>query len=129
MDDLSWIRPGHSSHQFNLNEPKSWKDRPIDLRAEAIAQVRPQRRSQLNARRGEEKRTSTRAGSGSRSWSDRAQEPEIRRVRKADASYPSRWYLWKGDAGRAYVRAWESYSWGLRTRPEPWCRFKSEFEG
>ncbi len=154
MKDLSWARgPDPSQRVPDFDRPRSWKERPIDVRAEAAAQVGPQRRGEVIARRVAEwreqrgaaeaaeaadscrrrgsasagKRKSGRGSSStSESGSDSLRTPEVRRRRRADPYYPSSWYLWRGDRGKAYVRAWQSYSWGLSERPKPWNEFEQE---
>ncbi len=151
MKDLSWARGPDPSHRFpDFDRPRSWKERPIDVRAEAAAQVGPQRRGEVIARRVAEwrgaaeaseaaesfrRRGSAPAGkrkpgrgspSTSKSGSDKLRTPEVRRRRLADPYYPSSWYLWRGDRGKAYVKAWRDYSWGLSERPKPWAEFEQE---
>ena len=154
MSDLDWAKgPAELLLTPDFDRPRSWKERPIDVRAEAAVQVGPQRRGEVIARRVAEwreqrdaaeaveaadssrpcgsasaGRTGTRRGSPRTSESDRdgLRTPEIRRRRRADPYYPSSWYLWMGERGKAYVRAWNKYSWGLSERPKPWDEFKQE---
>ena len=141
MSDVGGTRGPDASHRVpDFGRPRSWKERPIDVRAEAAAQVGPQRRGEVIARRIEEWRTQSVAAEaaetprcclpcGPRTVEPRApgrqaiREPEVRRRRKRDPYFPSSWYLWMGDRGKAYVRAWQSYSWGLGERPKPWAEF------
>ncbi|MEX1220104.1 MAG: hypothetical protein WEB05_06925 [Solirubrobacterales bacterium] len=126
----------------DFDQPRSWKEQPIDVRAEAAAQVGPQRRGEVIARRVTEWREqldSTTAGAShcpvpcepgaaGAAPTDREslRTPEVRRRRRRDPYYPSSWYLWRGEKGKAYVRAWESYSWGMSKRPEPWAEFSRD---
>lgn len=124
MNDFDWARPkAASGHGPDLESPGSWKDRPIDVRAEAALQVCPQRRSQVEARRAQ---ASVR---GQALGDNQMIEPEVRRIRKADPYFPNSRYRWMGEPGRAFISAWVAYSWGLSPRPEPWDRFKSNFKG
>ncbi len=144
MSDLDWARgPAKELLAPGFDRPSSWKERPIDVRAEAAAQVGPQRRGEIIARRIGEWReqrdpaesadaSRCRPARGAQTGEPRAtasggmREPEVRRRRKRDPYYPSSWYLWMGDRGKAYVRAWQSYSWGLGERPKPWAEFEQE---
>jgi hypothetical protein len=108
VTDLDWARgPDESRRAPGLDRPRSWKERPVDVRAEAAAQVGPQRRGEVIARRVAEWREQ---GEGDRAEPHRLRTPEVRRRRRNDPGYPSRWYLWRGEKGKSYVRAWESYS-------------------
>ena len=127
MSDVDWARGPADTHLFpDFRQPRSWKERPIDVRAEAAAQVGPQRRGQIEARRIEEWREQRRKACppGCGEELDFLREPEIRRRRRADPYYPSSWYRWMGEKGRAYIRAWNGYSWGLGPRPGPYERQK-----
>jgi hypothetical protein len=141
VTDCEWARgPDASRLTPGFDRPRSWKERPIDVRAEAAAQVGPQRRGEVIARRIadiRDRREAARAEAASRcpalrdteaigagsSGGEGLRTPEIRRRRRSDPYYPSSWFLWMGDKGKAYVRAWESYSWGMSERPEPWAEF------
>lgn len=141
MSEVSWARgPGDSHRVPDFDRSRSWKERPIDVRAEAAAQVGPQRRGEVIARRIEEWREQrvaaeaaeaprcclpcdARTGEARATVSKGVREPEVRRRRKRDPYFPSSRYLWRGDKGKAYVRAWQNYSWGLGERPKPWAEF------
>jgi len=128
VSDFDWTRgPGQELLPPDFDRPRCWKERPIDVRAEAAAQVGPQRRAEVTARRIEEwrkQRVEVEAEDSGRIFTrrepERIREPAIRRRRRHDPFYPSSWFRWRGDKGRAYIEAWRSYSWGLAPRPKPW---------
>ena len=126
MNDLDWVRSLDDSHRFpEFGRPRSWKERPIDVRAEAAAQVGPQRRGQVEARRTEEWRRRRAAPErADPEDSGRRLIPAIRRRRRADPYYPSGMIRYAGATGIAYARAWERYSWGLGSRPKSWRDFQ-----
>ena len=127
MNDLDWVRSLDDSHRFpEFGRPRSWKERPIDVRAEAAAQVGPERRSQIESRRIGEWREQRDAEKSAATEDDSGQlpVPEIRRRRRADPGYPSGMIRYAGKKGLAYAAAWERYSWGLTARPKPWREFR-----
>jgi len=132
MNSLDWTKgPGRELLPPDFDRPRCWKERPIDVRAEAAAQVGPQRRAEVTARRIEEWREQLAKAEASGRIvvpleGQSTREPEIRRRRRRDPYYPSSWYRWRGDKGRAYIKAWSSYSWGMAPRPEPWAEFSRE---
>ncbi len=122
MSETDWVKDrGGPSRVPSFWPSKSWKERPIDVRAEAARQVGTERRGQLWGRRVDSWREDRGAKPKAKPVvfeADGSPEPPIRRRRKNDPGYPSRWYLWRGDDGRAYVRAWQSWSYGLGSRPD-----------
>jgi hypothetical protein len=122
VSETDWIKDrGGPSRVPSFRSSGSWKERPIDVRAEAAGQVGTERRGQLWGRRVDAWRESRGAKPKLKPVvfeADGSPEPPIRRRRKNDPGYPSRWYLWRGDDGRAYVRAWQSWSYGLGSRPD-----------
>jgi hypothetical protein len=130
VSETDWIKDrGGPSRVPSFRASGSWKERPIDVRAEAARQVGTERRGQLWARRVE----SWRDDQGTKPApepvvieADGSPEPPIRRRRKNDPGYPSRWYLWRGEDGKAYVRAWQSWSYGLGARPGSFENFVAE---
>ncbi len=145
MRDTNWARGPEASQRVpDFDRPRSWKERPIDVRAEAASQVGSQRRGEVIARRIAEWREQREAAAAdaaeasrccppcgpdageAAAEADRLRTPEVRQRRRHDPGYPSRWYLWRGDKGKAYVKAWESYSWGLSPRPKPWEEFRAD---
>jgi hypothetical protein len=121
MSGTDWVRKrGGPSRVPSFRSGGSWKERPIDVRAEAARQVNSERRGQLWARRVESWREAQRATPAPEPVvfeNDGTPEPPIRRRRKKDPGYPSRWYLWRGENGKAYVAAWNTWSYGLGPRP------------
>ncbi len=121
MSDTDWVKDrGGPSRVPSFRSSGSWKERPIDVRAEAARQVGTERRGQLWGRRvdsGREDRGANPKPKPAVFEADGSPEPPIRSRRKNDPGFPSRWYLWRGDDGRAYVRAWQSWSYGLGSRP------------
>ncbi len=121
MSETDWVKDrGGPSRVPSFRPSKSWKERPIDVRAEAARQVGTERRGQLWGRRVDSWREDRGAKPKPKPVvfeADGSPEPPIRRRRKNDPGFPSRWYLWRGDDGRAYVRAWQSWSYGLGSRP------------
>ncbi len=127
VNDLDWVRSLDDSRRFSeFGRPRSWKERPIDVRAEAADQVGPERRSQIESRRIEESREQRDAAKSAATEDDSGQlpVPEIRRRRRADPYYPSGMIRYAGATGIAYARAWERYSWGLGSRPKSWRDFQ-----
>jgi hypothetical protein len=129
MSDLDWAR-GRANELLapDFDRPRCWKERPIDVRAEALAQVGPKRRAEIRARRIEDSRDQKAEAEANCRLAppheaEPIREPEIRRRRRRDPYYPSSWYRWRGDKGRAYISAWTNYSWGLSPRPKPWREF------
>ena len=130
MSETDWVRDrGGPSRVPSFQSGASWKERPLDVRAEAARQVGSERRGHLWARRVDAWRESERTKPAPEPVvyeADGTPEPLIRRRRKNDPGYPSRWYLWRGDDGRAYVRAWQSWSYGLGSRPGSFEDFVAE---
>ena len=98
MNDLDWVKvSGEDLLAPDFGRPRGRKERPIDVRAEAIGQVGPQRRSEIHARRTEEWREHRRSDSSGaprsrREESSQLRTPEVRRRRRADPNYPSSWF-------------------------------------
>lgn len=115
MTDYTWARNAEASLRvpnFYPDRPRAWKERPIDVRAEAATQVGPeQSNSQIESRRIEVWREH-RAYVGAPDAEDRPRRlpvPEIRRRRRAEPGYPSGMIRYAGATGMAYARAWEQY--------------------
>ena len=104
----------------SFSQPSGWKERPIDVRSEAMAQVGPQRRNQIVGRRIAEWRYRKQKDPER----DRESETEVAdrkprarplrprfRIRQA-ADYPNfpktgrfRWHF----RGKEYLRLWEDF--------------------
>lgn len=133
MSETGWIRSkGGPTRAPGFREGTSWKERPIDVRAEAARQVGSERRGQLWARRVDAYRGAKRNKPAPRPpvfEADGSPEPPIRRQRKNDPGFPSSWYRWRGERGRAYIEAWVRWTYGLGSRPPGWREFQDRHRG
>ena len=127
MSETDWVKKrGGDFRTPSFSAGGSWKDRPIDVRTEAARQVGRERQGQIRARRTESWRSTRTATVAPRPVvleNDGTPEPPIRRQRKKDPGYPSSWYRWRGERGRAYIEAWRRWSYGLGERPGPFREF------
>lgn len=127
MSDTDWVkRRGGPYRTPSFSGSESWKERPIDVRAEAARQVGTERRGQIQARRTEAWRSAPSPRTAPRPVvleNDGTPEPPIRGRRKKDPGYPSSWYRWRGEKGRAYIEAWNNWSYGLGPQPGSYREF------
>lgn len=130
MSEADWVQKrGDGFPAPASTAESSWKERPEDVRAEAARQVGRERQGQILARRSENwrsARAAERAPTPVVLENDGTPEPPIRRLRKKDPGYPSSWYRWRGERGRAYIEAWRRWSYGLGERPGSFQDFRRD---